>query len=138
MNSILIFGLFTIVAAYVAAPLIKKRDGATLVKNDDGFDDLETDKNNLLATIRELEFDYDMGKLSAADFEQLERDYRNRAVALIQKIEEIKNREMDDIEDQIRAYRQKLAERMFCKICGAKSNTDDKFCSQCGSPLNSS
>src|SRR5207244_2891786 len=48
---------------------------------------LEREKNLLLRAIKELEFDYAMGKVSAADYEEMTSRLRSRAVRLITQLD---------------------------------------------------
>jgi hypothetical protein len=69
---------------------------------------------------RELEFDRATGKLSDADYAELEaRPTKDANVATID----------DEIEAAVRAYREK---RTVCATCGPRPEPDAVFCSNCG------
>jgi UDP-galactopyranose mutase len=48
----------------------------------------EAQKESVYATIRDLEFDLRMGKLSARDFEELEKQYKKEAVDCLKAIDD--------------------------------------------------
>ena len=52
-------------------------------------DDLEHEKKTLIRTIKEIEFDRDTGKLSAADAQQLLAVYRARAIEVIKSLDAV-------------------------------------------------
>lgn len=97
---------------------------------------LEREKALTLRTIKELEFDRAMGKVSDADFLDMAGRLRTRAAGLIQRL------------DEGRSYReqieQELAKRLgpsvaspvgTCGACGTANDPDARFCKQCGAGL---
>jgi hypothetical protein len=105
---------------------------------------LEREKALTLRTIKELEFDRAMGKVSDADFLEMAGRLRVRAGGLIQQL------------DEGRSYReqieQELARRIGaapgdgsqgatapvaapCAGCGTFNDPDARFCKQCGTSL---
>jgi hypothetical protein len=49
---------------------------------------LQHEKDELLAAIRELRFEHELGKVSAADFARLEQRYRTRARDVLRELDE--------------------------------------------------
>ena len=112
---------------------------------------LKVKKENAYAAIRELEFDFNMGKLSKTDFNSLKRRYRADAVRLIEEIDKLQSeRKVDettpeaDLESQaegkIIAWRKKKshdAQSVFCVQCGTKVSIPGRFCHSCGERLES-
>jgi hypothetical protein len=79
---------------------------------DDGFagptrrEDLEAEKRSLLKAIKEVEFDREMGKLSAADADEIIRLYRARAIAILRELEDADGQPLDPttmVERELRA-----------------------------------
>ena len=64
---------------------------------------LEREKMLLLRSIKELEFDRAMGKLSAKDFEQMSQRLRTRAIALMKQLDEGSSGYREVIERELRA-----------------------------------
>ncbi len=87
-----------------------------------GRDDLQYRKEELLSELREIEFDYHMGKLSEEDFKALTREYKLRAAQVLQEIrgaEEMTPRK----------------ETPGCPECLARIPEGARFCPQCGTHL---
>jgi hypothetical protein len=86
---LLIALLFSILAiAAVAWPLLKRGPTPVLVE-DDRLAELLHRKEQVLASIKELEFDYRVGKLSEADYQQYDQRLRRQAIGLMQQIEQM-------------------------------------------------
>lgn len=113
---------------------------------------LEREKTLVLRTIKELEFDFAMGKVSQADFDEMSGRLRRRAMGLIQQLDanagyrEQIERELasivaapsvptstpasPDMGDEAAAPALPL-----CAACDTANDRDARFCKQCGSPL---
>ncbi|HXD75434.1 MAG TPA: zinc ribbon domain-containing protein [Vicinamibacterales bacterium] len=102
---------------------------------------LDREKMLVLRSIKELEFDKAMGKLSTGDFDEMSARLRARAARLIRQLdagggyraqveEELQRRigqagQAGPVEEAAR----------FCAACGAARDVDAKFCKQCGTKL---
>lgn len=81
--------LFSALAiAAVAWPLLKRGPTPVLVE-DDRLAELLQRKEQVLASIKDLEFDYRVGKLSKADYQQYDQRLRRQAIGLMQQIEQL-------------------------------------------------
>jgi hypothetical protein len=74
--------------AYVVRPLLAPGP-APIVLEDDRLTDLLSRKDSALAAIKELEFDYQVGKMSEEDFQRMDQRLRRQAIGLIQQIEKL-------------------------------------------------
>lgn len=72
----------------VAWPLLKKGPTPVMIE-DDRLMELLHRKDQVLASIKELEFDYHVGKLSEEDYQQYDQRLRRQAIGLIQQIEKV-------------------------------------------------
>lgn len=126
---------------------------------------LDSRKESLLTAIKDIEFDYGLGKLTKEDFEELNREYRIEAAEVLKKMDSVGKQESqpslsDDLEREIRSERHKglavyadediekeiLRAREAawhddsgasnCPKCGHTHGSDDIFCSKCGAKLN--
>lgn len=136
--------------------------------SDPGFDrvkSLASRKDSLLSAIKDIEFDYGLGKLSKEDFEELNRRYRVEAAEVLKEMDSARGEGScpslpDEVEREIRAERRKgfavyedeeiekeilrareaawHGERgeQNCPSCGSVYETGDAFCSKCGTKLN--
>jgi hypothetical protein len=109
---------------------------------------LEREKRLVLRSIKELEFDRAMGKVAEADFEEMVGRLRDRAVGLMQRIEQgqqgLRERVARDLaalpasgkEKAGRAVRREApaaeSQAKTCGACGTSNDPDARFCKQCG------
>jgi hypothetical protein len=92
-------------------------------------DELEREKSLALRSIKELEFDHAMGKVSEADFKEIGGRLRARAIVLMQDLERAAHAPV--------AAPSKPAPRAAgtCAKCGTINDRDARFCKQCGTKL---
>ena len=91
--------------------------------------DLEREKALTLRSIKELEFDHATGKVSDADFKDMDSRLRTRALALMQDLERAARAPVTDARE-VRAEA-----RHGCARCGAQNDDDARFCKSCGAKL---
>jgi hypothetical protein len=114
---------------------------------------IEREKNMVLRSIKELEFDRAMAKLDEHDYEEMSARLRSRAVRLIQQLDnttsgyrEIIERELvsrlvkagsstkvEPYEERVEPYEEPAPEK--CASCGTSNDPDAKFCKSCGTKL---
>ena len=104
---------------------------------------LEREKTLVLRSIKELEFDRAMGKVSDDDFEDMGAHLRRRARALLKQLDvdgssyrEIIERELTERLD--RAGLEPVASeqtRRVCSDCDTRNELDATFCKSCGAEL---
>ena len=136
-----------VVAALVAAlalaftvwPLLN-REPRLPAADDSPVADLIARKDALLRSLKEIEFDHTMGKLSDEDFQRLDGTLRRQAVTLLKQIEKVSPElAVHDaaIEAAVAERRGRPAghEHRHCTQCGVIMNPGDKFCAVCGASL---
>jgi hypothetical protein len=124
---------------------------------------LEREKNLLLRSIKELEFDRAMGKVAEGDYEEMVARLRSRAVRLLQqldntssgyrelierelaarlvkaggKLRELKEESKESMESGESGESRESAESSagICKSCGTVNDEDARFCKSCGTRL---
>jgi hypothetical protein len=96
--------------------------------------DLEREKALTLRSIKELEFDRAMRKLSDSDFEEMARRLRARAMGIMKQLDEGGDYRAL-IERELAARVQKAAPRRAACACGTRNDPDAHFCKSCGSRL---
>jgi len=79
--------LFIAAALYVAYPLLAESRPAN-VEEETELDRLLTEKDEVVSSLKDLEMDFRMGKLSAGDYSQLKLDLERRAALVFQKLEQ--------------------------------------------------
>ena len=96
---------------------------------------LERDKALVLRSIKELEFDRAMGKISDKDFAEMSARLRSRAARIIRQLD-AGTTYRQQIEDEIarRVGRAPVAANV-CVSCHTTNDVDAKFCKSCGQKL---
>ena len=134
--------LVGIAALRAVRPLVSPQEDLTAMVGERTRAALEREKLLTLRSIKELEFDRAMGKLSDADWREMSTRLRARAAGLMKQL------------DAGAGYREQierdLARRLavppqpeghapsagnFCTECGTKNEGDAKFCKNCGHKL---
>jgi zinc ribbon protein len=133
--------LVGIAALRAVRPLVSPEEDRTPMVGERTRTALEREKLLTLRSIKELEFDRAMGKLSDADWREMSGRLRARAAGLMKQL------------DAGAGYREQierdLAKRLavppdpkgtpavgnFCTECGTKNEGDAKFCKNCGHKL---
>lgn len=142
--------------AAVAWPLLKRGPTPVLVE-DDRLAELLHRKEQVLASIKELEFDYRVGKLSEADYQQYDQRLRRQAIGLMQQIEQMApasagldaalEREIE-LRRQVKSATASTLEldagveaeiarrrRVPVEAAPANNNSGPRFCTNCGAAL---
>lgn len=102
---------------------------------------LEREKALVLRSIKELEFDFAMRKMSQADFDEMAGRLRQRALGLMEQLD-LSGGYRDQIEQEVATRlggaapaEPAAAEAPFCTQCGKANDPDAKFCKACGAKL---
>lgn len=105
-----------------------------------------------LASIKDTEFEYRMGKLSKADYDELMSRFRSEAVSLMKRIDLIKQSHRTTlIRNEKMLVTTYQADRkappdtaadghqpesvVFCDSCGASLKDVDRYCHSCGETI---
>ena len=137
------------VVAWVVHPLFRRQatEGEIAFREGGPLEQLTSEKDAALSAIRELDFDYETGKLSEEDYHDLRGQYRSKAIALLKEIDRVAKggKTEDRIEREIRALRKtrrqaskapkSSADQAFCPKCGTRNLASHKFCPSCGYKL---
>lgn len=134
------------VVLFVLQPLVTGRK-APLHRDDDEPTEAEARKRVALLALRDVEYDYATGKLDDEDYRHLRSELAAEALeALELEGEETREpgdsdvggypagRSVDELEQEIAAYRAALREGVLCSSCGHLNEGGSQFCAQCGSP----
>jgi len=93
---------------------------------------LEREKALALRSIKELEFDRAMGKVSEKDFTEMSGRLRARAARIIRQLD-AGGSYRDRIEKEIVKRIGAIANA--CPSCAVSNDADARFCKKCGTPL---
>lgn len=139
------FGMLVVTAALLGAALVGllRAAGALLGANRDTGpvdarhkDDLAREKTLVLRSLKDLEFDHAMGKLSDRDFEDMAARLRARAVRIMKSLDERPDYR-GRIEREVETRLSQTEERSSagCNSCGTANDADATFCKKCGQRL---
>ena len=105
---------------------------------------LEREKTLVLRSIKELEFDRGMGKVSEKDFGEMSARLRSRAARLMRQLDagSIYREQIEkEVEKRLAASNPKpqspnpKTQGAECVACAAVNDVDARFCKQCGARL---
>lgn len=137
---------FTLVGAGLAgtavyrmlAPLVADFEMGTPLVDGRTRAALERDKHLVLRSLKELEFDRAMGKISAEDFEPMRDRLRARALRLIRQLDDAQSYRAQierDLDALLQSPAGPRAAHAVCTGCGAPADPDARFCKMCGQAL---
>jgi hypothetical protein len=151
LGSVIIFGLVIGACYWIIHPLLQQDGGQNgfTPKPENILEELKNKKEGAYATIRELEFDLSMGKLSEEDFQILKRQYVQEAVGYMKAMDKLKSPPATiskltdtDLEEEIepedrasRTHESTKGKYIYCTSCGRKAAVERRFCTACGSNL---
>jgi len=128
IEALLALVLFAGTLSYVVDPLLKKSNIYSKFNEDTTLRNLEQEKFNIYAQIKEADFEYEMGKLSY-------KDYRFQRKELMEKASEI----LDDIDHRLGKSEDETLSTTdaatACAQCGTPASPDAAYCAVCGSPI---
>lgn len=103
---------------------------------------LEREKTLVLRSIKELEFDFAMGKIAKPDFDEMSARLRSRAVGLMKQLdagggyrEQIQKEVQARLADSHTRPQADAVVSSACASCGTPNDPDAKFCKNCGAKL---
>ena len=134
------------VAFFVGSPFVRQRaDDGSEGEARRELEQLLLHKETVYTAIRDLDFDFQTGKVDDEDYKALRRHLEDEAVDILRRIDTVDPLAIldDEIERQILAIRQQQNANLdppppgVCAGCHAKLRGGENFCSACGQPLTS-
>lgn len=87
--AVVVAALVAILASYYAVSPLLQPGKAPLLVEDDKLMELLGRKDAALQAIKDLEFDYRVGKVSQEDYQRIDQRLRRQAIVLMQQIEKL-------------------------------------------------
>lgn len=92
------------------------------------LDILIAQRDSAYQSIRDLDFDYQLGKLSETDYTALRERYKGHAAMTLEQIDAM----IAPLANQVGLARE---QGLRCGKCGTPYESGDKFCRKCGNKL---
>ena len=101
---IVIFIISFVISLYVIIPIVRgrlikgsKSDEKDLLDglNHDDYYDLIKKRDLIINEIRDIDFDFGLGKLNARDYNEIKDKYRYKAASILREIDEMEDFEID-------------------------------------------
>lgn len=138
--------LLILIAAYVSRPLLGSDEAKAAASSVSPREQLLAQRDAIYAAIRELDFDYQTGKVDEQDYQIQRQRHVIDGVRVLKGLDALPQdsewvRLSAEIEAAVRAMRQRRArgaavsEARFCPQCGRPVDADARFCAQCGAEL---
>jgi hypothetical protein len=136
--------MFRAAAALVREPEAREAEVVTGWRRKE----LEREKRALLKALKELDFDFEMGKVSQKDFEDIGGHYRVRAIRVMRQLDDAGSDYETMIARDVAARLKKSDDGAVatvvvtsgpppgvCPKCTTRNDEDAEFCKKCGSKL---
>ena len=98
------------------------------------FQHLDERKAAIYENLRDLQFEYRVGKLSDSDYQQTKLDLQRELAGVMAEIDRVRGELPADLQ-AVPAVKAKPAAAFQCPSCGAGFQQPLKFCGECGKPM---
>jgi hypothetical protein len=99
------------------------------------FHHLDDRKAAIYENLRDLQFEYRVGKLSDEDYQSTKRDLQKELAVVMSEVDKLKAQLGVNGAAPKPAPRPEPADGTVCPSCGAKFEKALKFCGECGKPM---
>ena len=99
------------------------------------FAHLDDRKAAIYENLRDLQFEYRVGKLSDEDYQNTKRDLQKELAKVLAEVDRLRNGVRQASGLPKAAQLPAEPNPLICPTCGAKFNLPLKFCGECGKPM---
>ena len=101
------------------------------------FDHLDQRKAAIYENLRDLQFEFRVGKLSDQDYQQTKQDLQKELAGVLAEIDKVKQTLASQTASpaQAKPSKKQQPQRFVCPSCKAEFPTPLKFCGECGKPM---
>jgi hypothetical protein len=100
------------------------------------FQHLDERKAAIYENLRDLQFEYRLGKLSDADYQSTKKDLQKELARVLSEVDKLKNTTGAPAPTSPPPAKVVVPPTGFvCPSCGARFPTALKFCGECGKPM---
>jgi|Deesub1362B_J571_1020462.scaffolds.fasta_scaffold27237_1 hypothetical protein len=100
--------------AYVLYPLSqmgRRSEGNGTDRHPAKLRELMEARSEVLSALKDLEFEYHTGKISAEDYAELKKEYEVKAYSIFQQLDQLEGNNGTSIEERIREAKNRLLQR---------------------------
>jgi hypothetical protein len=105
----------------------------------DPFGHLDERKAAIYENLRDLQFEYRVGKLSETDYQKTKHDLQSELAAVLAEVDRVSaalaGRTPEPFQAVAPAPVKPEPTGLICPSCGAKFEKQLKFCGECGKPM---
>jgi len=130
--------LTCVVAIAVIAFVLGVRDrDLPVAEPESPFQHLDQRKAAIYENLRDLQFEYRVGKLSDADYQNSKKDLQKELATVLGEVDRLKVQlgMNGAAPPKPKAQPQAKEAGLVCPSCGAKFEKELKFCGECGKPM---
>ncbi len=98
------------------------------------FQHLDDSKKRVYDNLRDLQFEFRLGKLSDEDYARTKKDLQGELAKVLSDMEQLKQQLGVQVAN-VAPSAKPAKHRAGCPHCGAKFKENLKFCGQCGKPM---
>jgi hypothetical protein len=122
--------------AVIAFVLLVRPQDLPDVEPPSPFRHLDERKASIYENLRDLQFEYRVGKLSDADYQHSKQDLQKTLAAVMAEVDKLRI-QLNGNTPQQKPIEPKgpPADGRTCPACGAKFEKELKFCGECGKPM---
>ena len=120
--------------AFLGYPIYKPETVYSGMQEGDEYHKLLYRKESSLLTIKDLEFEFQTGKIDEEDYIQLKNTYETDAINLMKEIDTYKSHSSAKTTSPT-TTENKEDVKNFCSSCGKKLDESARFCSGCGTKV---
>ena len=99
------------------------------------FAHLDERKAAIYENLRDLQFEYRVGKLSDNDYQLTKKDLQKELAAVMAEVDRVKAQLGVKVQSAPAAKVVKVANAFTCPHCNARFEQELKFCGECGKPM---
>ena len=99
------------------------------------FHHLDERKAAIYENLRDLQFEYRVGKFSDEDYQSTKRDLQKELAVVLSEVDKLKAQLAMNGAVPPPAPKVEKAGGTVCPACGAKFEKELKFCGECGKPM---
>ena len=96
---------------------------------------LDERKAAVYENLRDLQFEYRVGKLSDADYQNTKKDLQKELASVLAELDALKAQLVGQVPDLPRQALNRELNGFICSSCGTKFEKQFKFCGECGKPM---